>query len=89
MKQNNTIFPKTPTGVDGLDEITGGGVPKGRPTLICGTAGSGKTVLAIQFLIRRITEYNEPGVFMSFEESTADPKQNIQSRRRDCKYRKL
>ena len=79
MKQSNTIFPKTPTGVDGLDDITGGGLPKGRPTLICGTAGSGKTVLAIQFLIKGITEYNEPGVFISFEESAKDLTQNARS----------
>lgn len=79
MKQGNNIFPKTPTGVDGLDEITGGGFPKGRPTLICGSAGCGKTVLAIQFLIKGITECNEPGVFMSFEESAKDLTQNVKS----------
>jgi circadian clock protein KaiC len=79
MRQSNTIFSKTPTGVTGLDEITGGGLPKGRPTLICGTAGSGKTVLAMQFLIKGITEYNEPGVFMSFEESAKDLTQNARS----------
>jgi len=79
MKDNKNIFPKTPTGVDGLNEITGGGFPKGRPTLICGSAGCGKTVLAIQFLIKGITEYNEPGVFMSFEESAKDLTQNVKS----------
>jgi circadian clock protein KaiC len=79
MKQGNTIFPKTPTGIEGLNEITGGGFPKGRPTLICGSAGSGKTVLAIQFLIKGITEAGEPGVFMSFEESTNDLIQNVRS----------
>src|ERR1700722_4503745 len=79
MKQGNAIFPKTPTGIEGLNEITGGGFPKGRPTLICGSAGSGKTVLAIQFLVRGITEYDEPGVFMSFEESTKDLIQNVRS----------
>jgi circadian clock protein KaiC len=79
MKQGNTIFPKTPTGIEGLNEITGGGFPKGRPTLICGSAGSGKTVLAIQFLIKGITENDEPGVFMSFEESTNDLIQNVRS----------
>jgi len=79
MKHDNNIFPKTPTGVEGLNEITGGGFPKGRPTLICGSAGCGKTVLAIQFLIKGITEYNEPGVFMSFEESTKDLTQNVKS----------
>jgi circadian clock protein KaiC len=79
MKQGNTIFPKTSTGIEGLNEITGGGFPKGRPTLICGSAGSGKTVLAIQFLIKGITEDNEPGVFMSFEESANDLIQNVRS----------
>jgi circadian clock protein KaiC len=72
-------FPKTPTGIDGLDEITEGGFPKGRPTLICGSAGCGKTLFAIQFLVKGITEHNEPGVFMSFEESTKDLTQNVQS----------
>jgi circadian clock protein KaiC len=79
MKQAEKTFPKTPTGVDGLNEITGGGFPQGRPTLICGSAGSGKTVLAIQFLIKGITEYDEPGVFMSFEESGKDLAQNVRS----------
>src|ERR1700722_12685185 len=79
MKHDNNIFPKTPTGVDGLDEITGGGFPKGRPTLICGSAGCGKTIFAIQFLMKGITEYNEPGVFMSFEESVKDLTQNVKS----------
>jgi circadian clock protein KaiC len=79
MRQSIDIFPKTPTGIDGLNEITGGGFPKGRPTLICGSAGSGKTVLAIQFLIKGITEYNEPGVFMSFEESAKDLTLNVKS----------
>ncbi|MDR3714215.1 MAG: circadian clock protein KaiC [Puia sp.] len=79
MKPSNVIFHKTPTGIDGLNEITGGGFPQGRPTLICGSAGSGKTVLAMQFLIKGITEYNEPGVFMSFEESEKDLTQNVRS----------
>ena len=79
MKPGNTIFPKTPTGIEGLNEITGGGFPKGRPTLICGSAGSGKTVLAIQFLVKGITEDDEPGVFMSFEESANDLIQNVRS----------
>jgi circadian clock protein KaiC len=79
MKQGNTIFPKISTGIEGLNEITEGGFPKGRPTLICGSAGSGKTVLAIQFLIKGIIEDNEPGVFMSFEESANDLIQNVRS----------
>ena len=79
MKQGNNVFPKTPTGIDGLNEITGGGLPKGRPTLICGSAGCGKSVFAMQFLIKGITEYNEPGVYMSFEESGKDLIQNVRS----------
>ena len=79
MKQGKNIFPKALTGVYGLDEITEGGIPKGRPTLICGSAGCGKTVLAVQFLIKGITEYNEPGVFMSFEETTKDLTENVRS----------
>jgi circadian clock protein KaiC len=78
-KSNSFKFPKTPTGVDGLDEITDGGFPKGRPTLICGGAGCGKTLLSMQFLIKGITEYNEPGVFMSFEEPSDDLTLNVKS----------
>jgi circadian clock protein KaiC len=72
-------FPKTQTGVEGLDEITEGGFPKGRPTLICGGPGCGKTLLSMQFLIRGITDYNEPGVFMSFEEPSKDLVLNVKS----------
>ncbi len=68
VKKNNNL-PKTPTGVNGLDEITNGGFPKGRPILICGSAGCGKTLFGIQFLVKGATEFNEPGVFISFEES--------------------
>lgn len=73
------VFPKTPTGVEGLDEITEGGFPKGRPTLICGGAGCGKTLLSMQFLIKGITEFDEPGVFMSFEEPSHDLTLNVKS----------
>ncbi|MGE5383709.1 MAG: circadian clock protein KaiC [Omnitrophica WOR_2 bacterium] len=79
MTEQGNIFPKTPTGIDGLDEITYGGFPKGRPILICGGAGCGKTLMAIQFLVKGITDYGEPGVFMSFEESTSDLTQNVKS----------
>jgi len=72
-------FPKTPTGIDGLDDITEGGFPKGRPTLICGGAGCGKTLLSMQFLIKGITDYNENGVFMSFEEPSRDLSLNVRS----------
>ncbi|MFC6096722.1 circadian clock protein KaiC [Flavobacterium qiangtangense] len=78
-KTEKFIFPKTPTGVEGLDEITDGGFPQGRPTLICGGAGCGKTLLSMQFLIRGITEYGESGVFMSFEEPSKDLSLNVKS----------
>ncbi len=73
------IFPKTKSGIEGLDEITGGGLPHGRPTLICGSAGCGKTMMAIQFLVKGITEQNEPGVFISFEETIDDLTKNVLS----------
>ncbi len=72
-------FPKTPTGIEGLDEVTFGGIPRGRPTLICGSAGCGKTLFGIQFLERGITQFDEPGVLISFEESKKDIAQNVQS----------
>jgi circadian clock protein KaiC len=77
--QQKKLFPKTPTGIQGLDEITGGGFPKGRPTLVCGNAGCGKTLFGVQFLIKGITEYNEPGIFMSFEETEKDLILNVES----------
>ncbi|MDD1677709.1 MAG: circadian clock protein KaiC [Methanomicrobiales archaeon] len=73
------IFPKSPSGIKGLDEILEGGLPTGRPTLVCGNAGCGKTLLAMEFLVRGATEYNEPGIFMSFEESAGDLIQNVAS----------
>jgi len=72
-------LPKAATGIKGLDEITEGGLPKGRPTLVCGGAGCGKTLLAMEFLVRGATEFNEPGVFMAFEETADDLTQNIAS----------
>jgi circadian clock protein KaiC len=70
---------KCPTGIQGLDEITGGGVPLGRPTLVCGSAGCGKTLLAMEFLVRGATEYGEPGVFMAFEETASELAANVRS----------
>ncbi len=64
-----TILSKTPSGINGLDEITQGGLPKGRPTLICGDAGCGKTLFSIEFIVKGAMEFNEPGVFVAFEES--------------------
>ena len=72
-------LPKTPTGIQGLDEITKGGLPQGRPTLVCGSAGCGKTLLAMEFLVRGATQYNEPGVFMSFEETAGELTKNVAS----------
>lgn len=72
-------LPKCPTGIDGLDEITGGGLPKGRPTLVSGEAGSGKTLLAVEFLFRGATLYDEPGVFFAFEEYPSELAQNVMS----------
>lgn len=72
-------FLKTPSGINGLDEITNGGFPKGRPILICGSAGCGKTLFAAQFLVKGITDYNEPGVLMTFEESAKDLSENLKS----------
>ncbi len=72
-------LPKTPTGISGLDEVTGGGLPRGRPTLVCGPAGCGKTLLAMEFIVRGITQFDEPGVFVAFEESAADLIANVAS----------
>jgi circadian clock protein KaiC len=79
MAKTRTQLPKSPTGIQGLDEITGGGLPKGRPTLICGSAGCGKTLLAMEFLVRGATQFNEPGVFMAFEETAQDLTKNVAS----------
>lgn len=84
MKTNKTKFQrktlaKAPTSIKGLDEITGGGLPKGRPTLICGDAGCGKTLFAMEFLVRGATVYNEPGVFISFEETEKELTANVAS----------
>ncbi|MDB5119432.1 MAG: kaiC [Sphingobacteriales bacterium] len=72
-------FSKTPTGITGLDEITGGGLPTGRPTLICGQAGCGKTLMSIEFIVNGATLYNEPGVFMAFEERAEELALNVSS----------
>ncbi len=79
MAKTRKQLPKSPTGIAGLDEITGGGLPKGRPTLVCGGAGCGKTLLAMEFLVRGATMFNEPGVFMAFEETPQDLTKNVES----------
>src|SRR4030066_1796762 len=75
----NKNLPKSPTGIQGFDEITGGGLPTGRPTLVCGGAGCGKTLFGIEFLVRGATQFKEPGVFMSFEETNEELTKNVAS----------
>src|SRR3990170_1843838 len=81
MKQKAPLrtLSKAPTGIAGLDEITGGGFPRGRPSLVCGSAGCGKTLLAMEFLVRGLTQFGEPGVFMAFEETSEELTQNVRS----------
>jgi circadian clock protein KaiC len=70
---------KARTGIAGLDEITGGGLPQGRTTIVCGGPGCGKTMLGIEFLVRGALEFNEPGVLMAFEETPQDIASNVAS----------
>ncbi len=70
---------KCPTGIAGLDEVTGGGLPRGRPTLVCGGAGCGKTLLAMEFLVHGAMRFGEPGVFLVFEETAEELAQNVRS----------
>jgi circadian clock protein KaiC len=72
-------MPKVLTGIHGLDEITGGGLPAGRPTLICGAPGAGKTLMSIEFIVRGALEFGEPGVIMAFEEQIEDLEMNVAS----------
>ena len=72
-------LPKAPTGIPGLDEVLLGGIPAGRPTLICGSAGCGKTLLGMTFLVNGATRFDEPGVFVSFEETSRDLADNVAS----------
>ena len=76
---------KVPTGIHGFDEITGGGLPKGRVSLVAGSAGSGKTVFAMSFLVNGAEKYGEPGLFVSFEESSEDLEVNFASQGFDLK----
>jgi circadian clock protein KaiC len=76
-KHTVDVLEKCQTGIKGLDEITKGGLPRGRPTLICGGAGCGKTLFAMEFLMRGAMNYGEPGVFMSFEETSEDLSKNF------------
>lgn len=78
-KNGPTPVAKAPTGIPGLDEITLGGLPRGRPTLICGTAGCGKTLMGMEFLVRGAVEFGEPGVFLAFEETAEELAKNVAS----------
>ena len=73
------MLQKAPTGITGFDEISGGGLPRGRPTLVCGASGCGKTVFGMEFLLQGAALYGEPGVFISFEESTPELVKNFAS----------
>ncbi len=75
----NLQLAKCPTGIQGLDEITDGGLPQGRPTLICGSAGCGKTLFGVEFLVRGATQYGENGVLITFEETAAEITKNVAS----------
>src|SRR5512133_304194 len=85
MKKNVTLqnksdaLQKSLTGIRGFDEITYGGLPKGRTTLICGSAGCGKSLMSMEFLVHGAKEYNEPGVFVSFEETEEELITNVDS----------
>jgi len=72
-------LPKCPTGIHGLDEITNGGLPCGRATLVCGSAGCGKTLLALEFIVNGAIRWNEPGVIMLFEETAGELARNSAS----------
>jgi circadian clock protein KaiC len=78
-KRKPASLEKIPSGINGLDEITDGGLPKGRPVLVCGSAGCGKTLMSLEFLVRGATEYGEPGVFMAFEETEEELAKNVAS----------
>jgi circadian clock protein KaiC len=76
---SNEGLEKSPSGIPGLDEITGGGLPRGRPTLVCGSAGCGKTLLGMTYLVRGAADYGEPGVLVSFEETDVELTKNVRS----------
>ncbi|MEJ0101520.1 MAG: ATPase domain-containing protein [Bacteroidota bacterium] len=78
-KTSNLKFPKSFTGIQGLDVITNGGIPRNRPTLLLGNTGCGKTIMAMEFLVHGIVLFNEPAVFMSFEEKTDELEMNVRS----------
>src|SRR5690349_1485394 len=77
--QSGSGLLKAPTGIEGFDQITFGGLPQGRPTLVCGGPGCGKTLFGLEFLIRGATQFNEPGVCLSFEETAEELSRNVAS----------
>src|SRR5665811_548756 len=77
--QRRSVLSKSPTGIGGFDQITDGGLPTGRPSLVCGPPGAGKSLFALQFLVNGATRYAEPGVFLAFEEDRADVVANVGS----------
>jgi len=78
-RRTRLFLPKSPTGIAGFDEITDGGLPAGRPSLVCGPPGTGKSLFAVQFLVNGATRYGEPGVFLTFEESREELVSNVRS----------
>src|SRR4051812_23347799 len=76
---NDLQLRKARTGIEGFDEVTGGGLPAGRPAVICGSAGCGKTLFAMEFLVRGAIDFGEPGVFVAFEETEDDLIKNVRS----------
>src|SRR5262245_51851567 len=78
-KASDRAFPKALTGIEGLDEVTGGGLPRGRPTLVCGGPGCGKSLLAMEFVFRGALEFDEPGALITFEETPEELAQNVRS----------
>jgi circadian clock protein KaiC len=78
-QKKKPVLKKCPTGIRGFDELTDGGLPAGRPTLVCGGPGCGKTLFGMEFLVRGATEFNEPGVFMAFEENADELAENVAS----------
>jgi circadian clock protein KaiC len=79
MVKSSNVLKKVPTGITGFDEVTEGGLPAGRPTLVCGGAGCGKSLFATEFLVRGTMQFHEPGVLMTFEETADDIKKNVAS----------
>lgn len=85
ISRSQSLLKKSPTGISGFDQITFGGLPQGRTTLVCGGPGCGKTLFGMEFLVKGITRLNEPGVFVAFEESSEELRENYSSLGEDLK----